>query len=80
MADVAVRSENIPHFNKVYLLALHSKVYGAFASGTVSQKDFDLAIRSGEALKQMLNTATMAGFDAIYARLRKIGLRRWEEL
>ena len=56
------------------------ELQSAFVSGTVTRETFDLAIESGEALKQMLNTAPMAEFDAIYARLRKIGLRNWAQL
>jgi len=52
----------------------------ALENGTVSRKEYDIAVKTGEELKQMLNEAAMAEFDAIYARLRAVKARTWEQL
>lgn len=52
----------------------------ALASGKIDLNQYDAAIQAGGALYPMLISAPMAEFDAIFARLRALPARAWDEL
>ena len=52
----------------------------ALASGKICQNQYDIAVLAGDALRSMLISAPMAEFDAIYAHLRAMEARTWDEL
>lgn len=52
----------------------------ALFAGTIDAETHARAVRTGAALKTMLNEAVMAEFDAIYAHLRALTPQSWENL
>lgn len=52
----------------------------ALASGRISREEYGIAVESAEQLLQRLSPAAMTEFDEIYARLRAMEARTWDEL
>ena len=52
----------------------------ALDAGAISQPQYQTAVRTGQALRAMLNADAMAEFDAVYAQLAALPARAWQDL